>query len=78
MGTARTALINSRPAPEGDRWPQSTERSMPASVVPPLTIECVLCGNKMVLIGVEQRAQQTVCTYQCINEHLQELAIGKR
>jgi hypothetical protein len=39
---------------------------VPASVVPPLSIECVLCGNKMVLIGVERRPQ-TICTYQCIS-----------
>jgi hypothetical protein len=51
---------------------------MPASVVPPLSFDCIICGNKMVLIGVERRPQQTICTYQCINEHLQELAIGKR
>jgi hypothetical protein len=54
------------------------ERSMPASAVPPLSIDCIICGNKMALIGVERRHQQTICTYQCINEHLQELAIGKR
>jgi hypothetical protein len=36
---------------------------MPASAVPPLSIDCIICGNKMVLIGVERRHQQTICTY---------------
>ncbi len=51
---------------------------MPASVVPPLSIDCIICGKKMALIGVERRPQQTICTYRCIDEHLQELAIEMR
>jgi hypothetical protein len=50
---------------------------MPASVVPPLSVDCIICGNKMVLIGVERRPRQTAYTHQCINEHLQELTIAR-
>jgi hypothetical protein len=50
---------------------------MPASVIPPLSVNCIICGNKMVLIGVERRPQHTAYTYQCINEHLQELTIAR-
>jgi hypothetical protein len=50
---------------------------MPASVIPPLSVDCIICGNKMVLIGVERRPPHTAYTYQCINEHLQELTIAR-
>jgi hypothetical protein len=50
---------------------------MPASTVPPLSVDCVICRNKMVLIAVERRPRQTAYTYRCVNEHLQELSIAK-
>jgi hypothetical protein len=50
---------------------------MPTSVVPRLSIDCINCGNKMVLMAVERRLEQTICTYECRNKHLQQLAIPK-
>jgi hypothetical protein len=50
---------------------------MPNSLAPPLSIDCVICGMKMELISVEPEKHRVVCTYRCINEHLQELSIAK-
>ena len=50
---------------------------MPTSTVPPLSVDCIVCGKKMELISVEPQEHRTVYTYRCLNEHLHELAIVK-
>jgi hypothetical protein len=54
-------------------------RIMPASneVVPPAALVCSVCGNRMGLVAVEHAFHQSVYTYQCINEHRQQLTITK-
>jgi hypothetical protein len=76
---------------EGARTPQSptsseagglpsAERSvMPTSnkAAPPLSIDCIICANKMELISVEPEENRTVYTYRCLNGHLQKLTLAK-
>jgi hypothetical protein len=52
---------------------------MPASnkPAPPLSIDCIVCANRMELISVEPEKSRTVYTYRCLNQHLQELTIAK-
>ena len=55
---------------------QRSAASCPPQRSTPLSVDCVICHNKMVLIAVERRPRQTAYTYRCVNEHLQELSIA--
>ena len=42
------------------------------SEVPPITISCVICADRMRLLTVVPAAKKTVYTYQCANGHQSE------